>query len=162
MHRLKPDAPVIVRTVDDNDIDRLRDAGASEVVPEVMEGALMLGTQTMLMVGVPLARVLKRIRQTREARYGTMRGYFRGLTDDEESEGGERLISLPLSAHHGAVGRPLSELRLEELRVTLVSLRRPGSGRIEHDAATLMQAGDILLLRGTAEALAAAELKLGT
>ena len=161
VHRLKPDAPVIVRTVDDNDIDRLRDAGASEVVPEVMEGALMLGTQTMLMVGVPLARVLKRIRQTREARYGTMRGYFRGLTDDEESEGGERLISLSLSAHHGAVGRPLSELRLEDLHVTLVSLRRPGSGRIEHDAGTLMQAGDILLLRGTAEALAAAELKLG-
>ena len=97
VQRLRPDAPVIVRTVDDNDLDRLRDAGASEVVPEVMEGALMLGSQTMLMAGVPLARVLKRIRQTREARYGAMRGYFRGLTDeDEDDTGGERLASVSI------------------------------------------------------------------
>ena len=56
-HRLKPDAPVIVRTVDDSDLDRLRQAGAAEVVPEVMEGALMLASQTLPMAGAPLSRV---------------------------------------------------------------------------------------------------------
>jgi CPA2 family monovalent cation:H+ antiporter-2 len=162
VQRLKPDAPVIVRTVDDNDLDRLRDAGASEVVPEVMEGALMLGSQTMLMAGVPLARVLKRIRQTREARYGAMRGFFRGLTDESEDEaGGERLISVVLAPRHGAVGRRLEDLELEGMGVTLVDVRRPGVGHFEHGPEIRLQSGDILLLRGEPDALAAVEIMLG-
>jgi CPA2 family monovalent cation:H+ antiporter-2 len=162
VQRLKPEAPVIVRTVDDNDLDKLRDAGASEVVPEIMEGALMLGSQTMLMAGIPLARVLKRIRQTREARYGAMRGYFRGLTDESEDEsGGERLISVVLDARYAVVGRRLEDLRLADMNVTLVGVRRPGAGHFEYGPDTCLGAGDILLLRGEPDALAAAEIMLG-
>jgi CPA2 family monovalent cation:H+ antiporter-2 len=162
VQRLKPEAPVIVRTVDDNDLDKLRDAGASEVVPEIMEGALMLGSQTMLMAGIPLARVLKRIRQTREARYGAMRGYFRGLTDETDDEGGgERLISVVLEARHAVVGRPLGDLKLADMNVTLVGVRRPGGGHFDYGPATRLQVGDILLLRGEPDALAAVEIMLG-
>jgi CPA2 family monovalent cation:H+ antiporter-2 len=161
VQRLKPEAPVIVRTVDDNDLDKLRDAGASEVVPEVMEGALMLGSQTMLMAGVPLARVLKRIRQTREARYGAMRGYFRGLTDDNEDEaGGERLASVSIQPDSGVLAKPLGDLDFARMNVTLVGVRRPGAGQFEYGAATVLESGDILLLRGDPDALAAAEIML--
>ncbi len=161
IQRLRPDAPVIVRTVDDNDLDRLREAGASEVVPEVMEGALMLASQTMLMAGVPLMRVLKRIRQTREARYGAMRGYFRGLTDASEDEsGGESLTSVRLEARHAACGKTLNELRLDHFGATALGIRRPGSAHAEQSPETQMQAGDIVLIRGDPEALAAAEIAL--
>ena len=37
-------------------------AGATEVVPEVLEGSLMLASHSLLLLGVPLNRVLKRIR----------------------------------------------------------------------------------------------------
>ncbi len=161
VQRLRPDAPVIVRTVDDADLDKLREAGASEVVPEVMEGALMLASQTMLMAGVPLVRVLKRIRQTREARYGTMRGYFRGLTDVSEDESGaERLTSVRLEARHSACGKTLAELRLERYHALAVGIRRPGSSLAEEPPGTLLEAGDIVLLRGVPDALAAAEIVL--
>ena len=161
VQRLKPEAPVIVRTVDDNDLDKLRDAGASEVVPEVMEGALMLGSQTMLMAGVPLARVLKRIRLTREARYGAMRGYFRGLTDDNEDEaGGERLASVSIQPDSGVLAKSLGDLDFARMNVTLVGVRRPGAGQFEYGAATVLESGDILLLRGDPDALAAAEIML--
>jgi CPA2 family monovalent cation:H+ antiporter-2 len=161
VRRLRPDASVIVRTVDDNDLDKLRDAGASEVVPEVMEGALMLGSQTMLMAGIPLARVLKRIRQTREARYSAMRGYFRGLTDDTEDElNGERLTSVLIRARFGAVGKTLAELELAKLGVTLVDMRRPGSRHFEYRSETHLQPDDILLLRGDQDALTAVEIML--
>jgi monovalent cation:H+ antiporter-2, CPA2 family len=161
VQRLKPEASVIVRTVDDNDLDQLREAGASEVVPEVMEGALMLGSQTMLMAGVPLARVLKRIRQTREARYGAMRGYFRGLTDENEDEaGGERLASVPIRPGSGVLGKTLGEMDFSGMNVTLVGLRRPGAGHFEHGPETHLESGDILLLRGNPDALAAVEIKL--
>jgi CPA2 family monovalent cation:H+ antiporter-2 len=161
VQRLRPDAPVIVRTVDDNDLDKLREAGASEVVPEVMEGALMLASQTMLMAGVPLARVLKRIRQTREARYGSMRGYFRGLTDESEDEtGGERLTSVLLQGHHAGCGQTLVDLALEAIGATVVGIRRPGTPQFEYTQDSQLAAGDIVLLRGEPDALAAAEIAL--
>jgi CPA2 family monovalent cation:H+ antiporter-2 len=161
VQRLRPEAPVIVRTVDDNDLDKLREAGASEVVPEVMEGALMLASQTMLMAGVPLARVLKRIRQTREARYGSMRGYFRGLTDDiADDSGGERLTSVMLDARHAGCGKTLTDLALESLGASVVGLRRPGTPSAEYNTASRLQTGDIVLLRGEPDALAAAEIAL--
>ena len=59
---LRPELPVIVRTVDDSDLDRLMKAGATEVVPEVLEGSLMLASHSLLVLGVPLNRVLARIR----------------------------------------------------------------------------------------------------
>ncbi len=161
VQRLKPDAPVIVRTVDDSDLDALRAAGAAEVVPEVMEGALMLGSQTLLMAGVPLVRVLKRIRQTREARYGSMRGYFRGLTDELDDEnGGERLTSIMIAARLGEKGKTLAELDLDSLGAAVVNLRRRGTHGFEFSPDTRLETGDILILRGEAEALAAAEMRL--
>jgi CPA2 family monovalent cation:H+ antiporter-2 len=160
-HRLKPDAPVIVRTLDDSDLDTLRDAGAAEVVPEVLEGALMLASQTLLMAGVPLARVLRRIRMTREARYGAMRGYFRGLTDElDDDAGGERLNSLMIDDRLSGKARSLQELDLESLGATVVALRRRGTHGLQPTPDTRLESGDILILRGDPEALLAAEMRL--
>ncbi len=126
-----------------------------------MEGALMLASQTMLMAGVPLTRVLKRIRQTREARYGAMRGYFRGLTDETEDEtGGERLTSVLLEPRHTGCGKTLAELTFEKWGASVVGLRRPGNPSAEYSPETQLVAGDIVLLRGEPDALAAAEIAL--
>jgi len=64
-----PDLPVIVRTYDETHMDEFRDAGATEVVPEVLEGSLMLASHALVLLGVPLNRVVKRIRLFREERY---------------------------------------------------------------------------------------------
>ena len=50
-------------------------------VPEVLEGSLMLAAHSLLLLGVPLNRVLARIRAIREERYSLFRGFFRGATD---------------------------------------------------------------------------------
>lgn len=52
-----PNLPVVVRTVDDANMELFRDAGASEVVPEVLEGSLMLASHALVLLGVPLNRV---------------------------------------------------------------------------------------------------------
>nr|MCU0842721.1 cation:proton antiporter [Thiobacillaceae bacterium] len=162
VQQIKPGLPIVVRTVDDSDMDKLREAGATEVVPEVMEGALMLGSQTLLMAGIPLSRVLKRIRQTREERYATMRGYFRGLTDDTEEEAlQDRLVTISLAQRHPALGKSLRELQLDDLGATVVAVRRRGIRGTEPDPVTRLEAGDVLILRGTPDALAAAEMRLG-
>ena len=82
---LRPELAVIVRTFDDSDIDKLKQAGATEVVAEVLEGSLMLATHAMMLLGVPLNRVLQHIRRVREQRYDLFRGFFVGVSDESLS-----------------------------------------------------------------------------
>jgi CPA2 family monovalent cation:H+ antiporter-2 len=161
-HRLRPGAPIIVRTLDDSDLDQLMAAGAIEVVPEMLEGALMLGSQTLLMAGVPLGAVLKRIRSMRELRYSSLRGYFQGRTDVEESDGNQELLtSLHIEKHLQAIGHTLAELDLETIGVAVLAVRRHGIRATDPTPETRLEAGDIVVLRGSPEALAAAKLRLG-
>ncbi len=68
-----PHVPVIVRTHDDRDLEVLRAAGAAEVVPEVIEGSLMLASQTLAHIGTPLKRVIRLVQGQRMTRYALMR-----------------------------------------------------------------------------------------
>jgi monovalent cation:H+ antiporter-2, CPA2 family len=93
-----PQVPVVVRTVDDSDLDKLKSAGATEVVPEAIEGSLMLASQTLALVGVPMRRVIRIARDARDARYSLLRGYFHGADDDTVEE-------LQQAVAHAAPGR---------------------------------------------------------
>ncbi|MFK0378067.1 cation:proton antiporter [Pandoraea sp. NPDC090278] len=159
---LEPTLPVVVRTVDDTHIDDLIAAGATEVVPEIVEGSLMLASHALVLMGVPMRRVLRRVAQARNERYSLLRGYFHGL--DDEDEGGEReqvrLQSVPLTLNASAVGRTLGELRLDKLGVTVTAIRRHGIRGVEPVAETRLMAEDIVVLRGLPDKLVAAETRL--
>ena len=156
-----PRVPVIVRTIDDGDLETLRAAGAAEVVPEAMEGSLMLAAQALALVGVPMQRVIRITRDARDARYALLRGYFHGADDDTVHELQQaRLASVTLPAAAACLGRPLRDLALHATGVQVVSLRlASGSVSVPADAQPLA-AGDTLVLSGLPEALALAEAKL--
>ena len=59
---VRPDMPVIVRTMDDADLEKLKAAGATEVVPESLEGSLMMGSHLLLLMGVPVSRIVRHVR----------------------------------------------------------------------------------------------------
>src|SRR5207302_5532938 len=65
IHALNPAVPVIVRARDEADISRLSAAGATEVVPEAFESGVMLASHTLVVAGVPLSRVMRRVSQVR-------------------------------------------------------------------------------------------------
>jgi CPA2 family monovalent cation:H+ antiporter-2 len=157
---LRPELPVIVRTVDDTDIERLRRAGAQEVVAEIMEGSLMLATHALMLLGVPFNRVLRRIRDTREQRYALFRGVFRGASDEAEDAAQPRLHSVLVVEGSAAAGRPLRELGLEECLVDVTAVRGKGARALAPGPETVLHAGDVVVLRGTPDALAAAEMRL--
>ncbi|HEY3325905.1 MAG TPA: cation:proton antiporter [Novimethylophilus sp.] len=69
VRELRSELPVIVRTDDDSRLDQLKKAGATEVVPEILESSLMLATQTMLLIGVTPGKVEEAIRRARAERY---------------------------------------------------------------------------------------------
>jgi CPA2 family monovalent cation:H+ antiporter-2 len=156
-----PQVPVVVRTVDDADIDRLKAAGATEVVPEAIEGSLMLASHALALVGVPMRRVIRITRDARDARYGLLRGYFHGADDDTVEELQQaRLHSVTLPAAVPSLGRPLADHALHALGVQVVSVRRAtGQVQVPDDQMTLA-AGDTLVLSGLPEPLALAEEKL--
>jgi monovalent cation:H+ antiporter-2, CPA2 family len=160
---LRPDVPVIVRTSDDTDVEKLKKAGAAEIVAEVVEGSLMLATQTMLLLGVPLNKVLMRLRSVRNERYQLMRGFFPGASDLEDTafdDSQSRLHSILIDEGAAAVGKTIERLGLDETGATLVALRRRGVRDADPAVDTRVEAADVLILAGTPEALAKAEIVL--
>jgi len=163
VQELKPGLPVIVRTQDEMDLDKLMKAGATEVVPEVLEGSLMLGSQALVLLGVPVARVIRRVRATREQRYRLLRGHFHGSSDIEETfeeESSERLHSVMLDAGAAAVDRAIADLGLAELGVVVTAVRRGGVRSAEPGANMVLQSGDVVVMRGVPESLELAEERL--
>jgi CPA2 family monovalent cation:H+ antiporter-2 len=160
-HELRPDLPVVVRTLDERDFDRLSKAGAAEVVPESLEASLMLASHALVLVGVPINRVLKRIRQARSERYRLLRGFFHGLSDrDEDEENQPRLHSIWLTPGASAIGKTLTELDLERLGCEVSAIRRRGIRAVEPAPETQLEEGDVIVVLGAPEAVSAAEERL--
>ncbi|MEP7295398.1 MAG: cation:proton antiporter [Burkholderiales bacterium] len=156
-----PKVPVIVRTIDDSDIERLQAAGATEVVPEAIEGSLMLASHALALVGVPMRRVIRVVQDQRDARYGLLRGYFHGADDDTADElKTARLLSVTLPAAGSHLGQTLAAQALHAVGVTVVSVRRASGAVTKPDDALVLAAGDTLVLSGLPEPLALAEGRL--
>jgi CPA2 family monovalent cation:H+ antiporter-2 len=159
---LRPELPVVVRTLDEKDFELLHRAGAAEVVPETLEASMMLASHALIHLGVPINRVLKRVRQTRMARYRTLRGFFHGESDREEDAHDSdepRLHSVQLGAGAYAVGRTLGELAILNLGVEVTAVRRRNIRALEPSAETRFEAGDVVVLLGVPAALAVVEGK---
>ncbi|MRX08077.1 potassium transporter [Pseudoduganella sp. FT25W] len=159
VNELTPALPVIVRSHDDTDLDQLKAAGAAEVVPEIMEGSLMLASHALVMLGVPLRRVVHRVQAAREERYASLRGYFPGITDADEETDPERLHTVTLTGSASSVGRTLGSVDVAGCGAEVASIRR-GKGGLEVAPETVLQAGDVVVLRGEADAVNRAEQRL--
>ena len=156
-----PQVPVVVRTQDDAHLDKLQDAGATEVVPEAIEGSLMLASHALALVGVPMRRVLRVVQDQRDARYNMLRGYFHGADDDTPNERDqERMSTVSLPPGAKALGSPLGDLALNAVGVRVVNLRRANGHQATAADDAVLQEGDTLVLSGHPTALALAEDKL--
>ncbi|PKO37350.1 MAG: potassium transporter [Betaproteobacteria bacterium HGW-Betaproteobacteria-6] len=163
VHESRPDLPVVVRTFDERDMDRLTRAGAAEVVPEALEASLMLASHALVLVGVPINRVLKRIRQTRSQRYSLLRGFYRGVSDrdhDDDDEHHPRLHSVLLATGSAGIGQTLDNLNLDELGCEVSAIRRRGIRALEPAPETRLEDGDVVVVLGMPEVVSAAEERL--
>jgi CPA2 family monovalent cation:H+ antiporter-2 len=81
--RLNTTVPILVRTRDDSQLAELKAAGASEVVPELLESSLMLASHALIMLGLPAHQVQERADQIRHDRYRLLHGFYPGADDEE-------------------------------------------------------------------------------
>ncbi|MDO8894079.1 monovalent cation:proton antiporter family protein [Nitrosomonas sp.] len=163
VQELRPELSVVVRTRDDSDIDLLKAAGATEVVAEIMEGSLMLASHAMMFVDISTGRILRRIREIREQRYSLLRGFYYGATD--EVEGGSesllpRLLTITIIPGAAAINQTLGSINLASLAVEVTAVRRRNIRGLMPADETRLELGDVIVLRGTQDNLAAAEIRL--
>ncbi|GGO72135.1 monovalent cation:proton antiporter family protein [Bowmanella pacifica] len=151
VNALHPDLPVVVRTRKDYRMEELYLAGASQVVPEILEGSLMLVSQVLHLSGVPMSRILKRVRAERKNHYGQMHGFFPGETTEvtyEKQSKLEFLHAVVLGPDAWAIGKTLGQLELDAVRVTLKGVRRNERELASPDASWQFAAQDILVIAG--------------
>lgn len=161
-HSLRPDLPIVVRAADESDMERLSLGGAAEVVPETFEGSIMLASHALALIGVPLARVVRRIRDIRNQRYALMRGFFHGATDIGEGvdAGQVRLHSITIPPGSPAIGSSIGDLGLDALGVTVSAVRRRNIRGLSPGPETRLMEGDVVVLMGVPGTLEAAEAKV--
>lgn len=154
--------PILVRTRDDSYLASLQAAGASEVVPEVLESSLMLASHALVMLGLPERRVQARIDEVRRDRYHLLHGFYHGASGNLlDQQGRPRILlhAVNLSADAHACQRALAELELANLGVEVQAIRRDGEELRASDNPVLRE-GDALLLAGPLDAIERAEAKL--
>ena len=146
------DLPVIVRTADESSIALLQKEGATEVVPEVLEGSLMLGSHALMVLGIPLGRIVKKIRSFRSERYAMFRGYFKGSTDISDDFSGQEqleLHSIEIKRNPLLMGSKLENIRFEDFNIQIQYLRRPNMlENIDPRPDIILDDGDILVILG--------------
>jgi CPA2 family monovalent cation:H+ antiporter-2 len=146
------DLPVIVRTSDDSSISELQTEGASEVVPEVLEGSLMLASHALMVLGIPLTRIIKRIRSFRQERYKMFQGYFKGASDvDDDFSSNQQLElhSIEINENSPLVGVEINTLPIEQYNLEIQYLRRPNMlENIDYRPDIVLDKGDIIVVLG--------------
>ncbi|NVK39967.1 MAG: cation:proton antiporter [Oceanospirillaceae bacterium] len=155
-----PELPVLVRTKDDGRLEQLQQAGATEVIPEALEGSLMLVSHVLTLLDVPRDAIETRIGRVREERYRLLHGYYHGGQSSKlDKHGAPAQVMHPViltPGSHGP-GHSLGEL---ELKVDIESIRRDDELLSMPDADTRLQDNDIVILRGTVTEVEKAESRL--
>ena len=80
------EVPILVRTRDDSKLAELKAAGATEVVPELLESSLMLASHALIMLGLSEKAVQRRVDEVRHNRYHLLEGCFES-TEPREGSG---------------------------------------------------------------------------
>ena len=161
IEELNPGIPILVRARDDAEMNKLISAGATQVIPEKAEGSVMLAAQVLSLAGVPLRRVMRRVSEAREDRYGQLRGYF----PSTEEEGADDVDAIRLSTIHMKSqmnGLNKSLEWVENLGVVVQNVRRKLDGqkaytKLEPSPQLLLEPEDIIVLSGNVETLQKAE-----
>jgi CPA2 family monovalent cation:H+ antiporter-2 len=165
-----PNIQVLIRSRDNTRMSELLAAGASEVIPEVLEASLMLVSQVLLASNVPAERVQKALQATRQAHYQQLHAFYGGeeitATPVAQRSRQEYLHPITLDTQHPMVGQTIEALQraLNEAcanAVRVEGLRKANDHRPITPTPTMrLSPGDILILRGAQDPLEQAQALL--
>ncbi len=160
VRELRPDVAIVSRAREQDDVEKLYAAGAAEVVPEALESSVMLATHALALSGIPMHKVIKRLREMREHHYALLRGFFHGATDagahlaDADQP---RLHAVTLTPGASAIGRRVADIDLAQVGAGASAIRRRTQRGLKLAPELELLEGDVVVLIGTAAAVTAGE-----
>jgi CPA2 family monovalent cation:H+ antiporter-2 len=160
VRRVRAEVPILVRTEDDSRLEELKQAGATEVVPETFEASLMLVSQALMLLKVPMSRIVRTVGDIRDHRYAAFRTLFKAenvLAIDGAQTFREELRSVVLPPGAWAVGRTIEELRERGAEAAFTGVRRQGILGRDPEGNTSLREGDIVVIYGEPATLEHAE-----
>ena len=149
---LRGQVPILVRTQDDTKLNLLLEAGATEVVPETFEAALMLLSHLLLLMKLPVPRVIRTVNEIRSSRYSMLQQYFRASRAellDESHAFRDELHSVILPPNAWAVGKSIHELTERGLKAEVNAVRRDGIVGRQPGPDMVFKEGDVVVVLGT-------------
>ena len=148
---LNADIPIMIRTRDDTRLEQLKEEGATQVVPEVLESSLLIISHVLTMLGHSQISVARRIQQVRKKKYDILHGVFFGQSETlhtPEGEPRELLHGVVLADRAWAVGKRVGRLPFDNMGLELQHITRKNQTLYPNEE-TVLLAGDALLLKGT-------------
>lgn len=154
---LNPKLKVLVRTKNDKGLEELQRAGATEVVPEILEGSLMLVAHVLYLSGVPRRRIMERLECERKTKYQHLHGFYYGADSQTEKNSWliEQLHAVVLTENSEVVGSYVEQLHLSG--VIIKSLHRRGGEEVVISEEVRFEVGDVVLMQGDKRDLLQAE-----
>jgi len=165
IRRMNPDIPILVRTLDDQHVNELIEAGANEVVPDTFESSIMLASHLMLMIGEPPSQVLKQTRNIRKNRYKTLANFYPGEGDNplEQHQVMTGIIhTVLIEGEMFSIGKTLKSLNLSDFNVHIEAIKRGHVRGEKPSEETKLRLDDHLVLSGLQEDVERAEKYLQT
>jgi monovalent cation:H+ antiporter-2, CPA2 family len=152
------DLPILVRTRDDSELKKLKKAGATEVIPEALEASLMLAFHILVMMGVPVFRAMRHVREMRNNRYSLLNQIFPSQEGEEWDEligeDKEQLYVVKISPKSYAVGKQLKEIDFSEVpNIVITAIKRNNIRVPEPGPDTEIKQDDAIVLYGVPEDL---------
>lgn len=141
--------PVLVRTKDDNDIECLMDAGATQVIADALEASLMMSLHLLVALGMDLKKAIEWSENLRRDRYTLLKGYFFG--EEEEMKASDQTLqqrAIKIEAAFTANGKTIHTLHPAGYGVEVLAVRKNGILAPYPAPQARIDAGDVLVIAG--------------
>jgi CPA2 family monovalent cation:H+ antiporter-2 len=158
--QLREDIPMIIRTRDDRNLERLLECGADQVIPDTVESSIMLAKHTLTVFGESQDSIDEMLDEAREGHYARIRAFFHSADDvDLDTADNHHLHSIDILGNYHAIGRPIETLNcLDKIRI--IALRRNGVRSDSPLPGVELKSGDVLVIEGTPDDIQAAEIEI--
>ena len=153
--QMNPDIHIIVRTRYMSEMPDLRELGADEVIPEEFETSIEIFSRVLREYGIARNIIQRQVAAIRNEGYQMLRLPSRPVVDLGEIADALKLAStetLFVDADFSAAGKTIGELRLRKRTgVSILSITHEGHTEINPGPESVIRAGDVLILLGSAE-----------
>ncbi len=151
----RDDIPVLVRTLDETEMDTLYAAGATDVISENLEASIIMASHLLIHLDVPLNAITRDIAHARKDHYQFLRGFYPGeeATHVHTGATNEHMHTIVLYPGSRAIGIKIGDLNLDGRKIVFTALRRGGIRGKEPAPDVVLKENDVLVMHAKPEDL---------